>query len=138
MAYAQTSGVRGLQVWRFTQDFISAKAQNVFSAEVAGSVTGKELLSVVAEIDKVAATKQNSSWRQEHTEAFALARDFRYGHRSRKWLFAKALRTRCDQAYEGWMSFLRENVILHPSISKLPKRDIVALSNAKFSETLPP
>lgn len=137
MAYGQTSGVRSLQIWRFTQAFIAAKTQNIFAAEVAGSLDGKSLLQVAAEIDKVAAKKQNASWRQEHTDAYALARDFRYGHRSRKWLFAKALRTRFDQSYDGWRSFQRENVILHPEVDKLPKQDIVALANAKFSETLP-
>jgi hypothetical protein len=138
MAIGQLTGVRGLQTWRFTQAIISAKSQNVFASEVAGTLDGKPLVKVASAIDAVAAKKQNASWRQEHTDAYCLARDFKYAHRSRKWLAAKALRTTCDHAYEEYASFLRENVILQPELDKLPGKDVAVLAATPFSDILKP
>lgn len=136
MAIGQLTGVRGLQTWRFTQAVISAKSQNVFASEVAGTLDGKSLTSVASAIDAVAAKEQNAAWRQEHTDAYCLARDFKYAHRSRKWLSAKALRTTCDHAYEEYSSFLRENVILQPELAKLPGQDVAVLAEKPFSDIL--
>lgn len=137
MPIAQTTGVRGLQSFKLTQAFVEAKAQNSFIAEVEGSLNGENLFKVAKQIDQVAAKQQNARWRQEHTDAYCLARDFRYGRRSRKWLFAKAIRTRFDSAYTSWSGFVQENILVQPDVAQLTKQDINKLVNESFSEVLP-
>ena len=138
MALAQLTGVRGLQTWKFTLAVIGSKAQNVFSAEFVGSLRGTQLQKVSKALDAVAAAKQNARWRLEHTDAFCLARDFRYGRRSRRWLAAKALRSKFDQAYAEYAVFLNENVLLNPDLAKLPSQDINVLSQKPFSDIMKP
>lgn len=136
MPFGQVTGVRSLQDLRYLQAFIAATTQNLFSAELAGTINGKVLFDVAAEIDKVAAKKQDASWRQEHTDAYCVARDFRYAHRSRKWLFAKALSSDFDRAYALWQSFVQENFVTQPQIAKMPGEDVNALADKPFNQVL--
>lgn len=125
-----------MQELKYLQAFIAATVQNRFVAEVAGSVNGAGLFTVAEEIDKVAASKQDATWRQEHTDAYCLARDFRYGRRSRKWLFAKALSSDFDSAYHLWLSFVTENLVVQPQIKNMPSSSINSLAEQPFNKTL--
>lgn len=120
------------------QAFTNAKSQNVFVSEVAGSINGDVLFSVTGKIDLTAAKAQNATWRAEHTDSYCLARDFRYGHRSRKWLFARGLRSRFDAAFQQWAVFVTTNLTTNPSIRTLTSQDVNKLAEQAFSTTLKP
>jgi hypothetical protein len=138
MPFPQTTGARGLHQATELQEFIAAKTQSRFSAERAGTVRGNELFELAAQVDKVAADKQNATWRQEHTAAYTLARDFRYGHRSRRWLFSRSLSSGFDHAYEQWASFVRENLVTHPGIVRMLRENQEQLSRKTINDTLNP
>lgn len=139
MPIGQTTGVRSLQDLKYLQAFIAATVQNRFIAEAAGSLTGDNLFKVASDLDKVAAENQNATWRQEHTDAYCLARDFRYGRRSRKWLMAKALATDFDHAYNLWMSFVTENWVTNQAtIAPLLKQEANYLADLPFDKVLKP
>ena len=136
MPLGQTTGVRSLQQLRQAQAFVNAKAQNVFISEVAGTVNGDILFSTVSAIDQTAAKAQNATWRQEHTDSYCLARDFRYGHRSRKWLFARGLHSRFDHAYQQWAVFVTTNLTTNPSIKQMTGQDVNKLAEQPYDKTL--
>jgi hypothetical protein len=137
MPWGSVTGVRALQRWKRTLAFIGAKVQNAFAAELAGSLSGASLTQNTKDLDGKAAAEQNSRWRQEHTDAYCLARDHRYGRRSRRWLFARSLGSDMDHAYWVWVVFNRENGIVVPEIAQMPSQDPNALAEKPYNEILP-
>jgi hypothetical protein len=136
--WSQTTGTRALQRWKLCMAFIKAKAQNMFEAELAGSFKAASLDEVTSGIDQVTADEQNARWKMEHAEAYCLARDHRYGRRSRRWLYARALATKLDSAYVEWGAFVRENDLSNPDISQLPAEDFNTLSQKTYQEVMKP
>lgn len=135
MPYGQTTGVRALVDHALT----SAEAQGGqqrFVAETVGDGKGAGLLLVLKALDEKYARSRNATYQQEYIAAYALARDFRYARRSRRWLLGRVVQNRFDRACNTWTSFLRENLTLDPSLEKLVARDINELVNEDFSKTL--
>lgn len=136
MALAQTTGTRSLQEYEFLKALMASKNQAQFMAEAVGSLTGEALFKLVADLDAVAAKKQNATWRMEHTDSYCTARDFRYGQRSRRWLQARGLRSKFDQAYALWRVFVQENLLTNPNVKALLAKDANSLAAMPFSSVL--
>ena len=116
--------------------FIEAKVQNLFAAEQAGSFKGQSLDKVTHDMDPYAAKNLDARWRMEHADAYCLARDHRYGRRSRRWLQARAIHTQLSEDYAEWTAFVRENDVVAPDIDKLPTLDSNTLATKPFEEIM--
>lgn len=62
---------------------------------------------------------------QELADVFAFRRDHQYGHRSRKWLYARATESKITQLFQAWTSVVQQN--LTTNLAKTTKTPIVEL-----------
>ena len=136
MPYGELTGIQGLRERAETLSRNSAASQQSFAAEIAGTVDAEPLFQLVSRMDKRAAGKPNASNRQEHTNAFCLARDHRYAHRSRRWLLARALAGDMERAYQQWAAFLRTNYTTRPELIELLDQDVRQIVHKSAEEVL--
>lgn len=136
MAYGQTLGARALVLLKRTIAALRGEVPWSFEAEIAGEAKGTGLTKLTHVVDAAAAQTAGTALGQERAEAYALARDFRYARRSRRWLIARGWQSRYDRAYVQWNRFTLECRKPWPAIAQMPDQDALALSERPFKDTL--
>lgn len=134
MPWGQITGVRALQWMEEIRGFIKNKPTRLFAAEHMGTLDGHSFSSVVRGLDLRAASKQNAQWRNEHTDAYCLLRDYRYGRRSRKWLMGRHLNNRINGGNDVWATFVRLNAVLSPNLIRIYKHSVNELAGATVNQ----
>lgn len=111
MKLGENTAVRLLVRLQNIREQISAAATRIWTGEYFGNVQATELDALQELQDRKSAIARDLRYTHENASTFALRRDYRYGQRSRKWLYAKAMQTKLDRNYDQWTVFIRLNLV---------------------------
>jgi hypothetical protein len=104
---AEVSGARALQDIAQVSSYLRGNTPRIWSAEFLAGL--KDNQTLFNSIDARTAVEATSEMLLELDALFCLRRDLRYGRRSRRWLYTRAMRTRKLRDYEQWVAFAKEN-----------------------------
>jgi len=134
MNLGQTTGNRAILTLKTVFSYVAGKISRPWTREKLASYTGDDIVPILKDMDAAAATLQTSQIIHEYDDLFCLHRDVLYGGRSRRWLYARALSSKTDQAYNAWVVYVREN--LGTNSTKILKSGIAELETADFKTTM--
>jgi hypothetical protein len=138
MPWGPVTGVRALQWKEQILKHLNSRPGRVFTAEKMDKIGGESFKKTITDLDRVAANDQGSRWRNEHTDADCFLRDYRYGRRSRKWLFARAEDTRLEGTSELYGNYLTINYAIDPKANWIYKQSPDNMARFPFNTFMDP
>jgi hypothetical protein len=134
MNLGQTTGARAIILLKTVFNYVAGRTAKLWCREKLDSYTGDDINPILADMDAAAAMLQTSQIIHEHNDLFCLNRDILYGGRSRRWLYARGLNSKTDQAYNAWIVYVREN--LGTNVPAIYNSGIAELEIADFKKTM--
>jgi hypothetical protein len=134
MNLGQTTGARARILVENVFSYVSGEINKLWTREKLSSYTGADIAPVLNDMDAAAAALQTSQIIHEYNDMFCLQRDVLYGGRSRRWLYARGLSSKTDQAYNAWVVYVREN--LGTNIDAISNAGIAELETMDFKKTM--
>lgn len=110
MRLGQTTGARAILLWKNVFAYAAGTIKRFWVREKLINYTGTDIAPILAKQETDAAVLQTSQIIHEYNDLFCLQRDVTYTGKSRRWLYARALSTKTDQAYAAWSVYVRENM----------------------------
>ena len=135
MTLGQTTAARAFILLKTTFAYVAGNLNRFWVREKVNTYTANDIAPILSKMEADAAILQTSQIINEYNDLFCLNRDILYGGKSRRWLYARALSSRTDQAFTAWSVYVRENLGTE-NLGSIPNESVTQLASDDFEATM--